>query len=112
MMLQDRGMKKWTAMMLPEHIKKLNEWDQEANQVPPPHLTEWELAHIQQQIRIAYDDKRPISLIIYQDDKRLVLTGFIQDLQQHQSILLLKTAQGIQTIPFNSIRGADIDDCY
>ncbi len=46
-MLRDRGSKKWTAMMLPEHVRLLREW-QEEDTIPDrkepdeQQLEEWE----------------------------------------------------------------------
>lgn len=111
-MIQDRGMKKWTAMMLPEHIEKLKECVEEENIETPSPLTDWELSHIQEQIAFAYKENVTISLTVYQDNKRLVFTGSIEQIKLQQAILSLKREKDIRDIPFASIRGADIDDFH
>jgi len=42
-MLRDRGRIKWTAMMLPEHVKMLREWQQEEVRVKPVEVDEQQL---------------------------------------------------------------------
>lgn len=42
-MLRDRGRIKWTAMMLPEHVKMLREWQQEEGRVKAVEVDEQQL---------------------------------------------------------------------
>ena len=49
-MIRDRGNIKWTAMMLPEHLRELRKWQAEDNLVKRPDLSEWDLQQIQQEI--------------------------------------------------------------
>ena len=51
--LQDRGSKKWVAMMLPEHVKLLREYMEEQKKTPRPELDEWDLDIIQENIQLA-----------------------------------------------------------
>lgn len=47
---RDRGKIKWTAMMLPEHISLLREWQAEDDYVKRPELSEWDLENIQEEL--------------------------------------------------------------
>lgn len=49
-MIRDRGNIKWTAMMLPEHLRELRKWQAEDDLVKRPDLSEWDLQQIQQEI--------------------------------------------------------------
>lgn len=40
--LQDRGNKKWVAMMLPEHVALLREYGKDIKREPKPDLDEWD----------------------------------------------------------------------
>jgi len=51
--VRDRGSKKWVAMMLPEHVKMLRDYNDELKQVPRPQLDEWDLEIIQDNIDLA-----------------------------------------------------------
>lgn len=111
-MIQDRGLKKWTAMMLPEHIEKLAKWNLEASRETRSSLMDWELAHIQQHIQRAYEEKLSISLTLYQDYRHFIVTGLIEQLNPDQSVLSFKTTERVYQVSFDSIQGADIDDFY
>lgn len=71
-MIQDRGNIKWTAMMLPEHVKMLREWQEEENQVERPVLSDWELDSIADEIKRAYKGKAAIRLTYWRD-------GYLKD---------------------------------
>lgn len=42
-MLRDRGRIKWTAMMLPEHVKMLRVWQQEEGRVKAVEVDEQQI---------------------------------------------------------------------
>ncbi|GKV67616.1 hypothetical protein NCCP2716_01140 [Sporosarcina sp. NCCP-2716] len=46
-MIRGRDRNKWTAIMLPEHIAKLREWQAEDDKLPQPVLSEFDLEEIQ-----------------------------------------------------------------
>lgn len=60
--LQDRGSKKWVAMMLPEHVKLLREYSEEIKKEPCPNLNEFDYEAIQDQIALAM--QRNVEIII------------------------------------------------
>lgn len=110
-MVKDRGMKKWTALMLPEHTEKLKAWDEAlAKPVRPSELMPWELEAIELTIDIAYRSHLPVSFTLFINDKWETVTGFIRTIDLNQSMLVLETTESLQPIPFDSIQGADIDD--
>ena len=52
--IRDRGTKKWTAMMLPEHLKELRIWENENKMVKRPELEEFELTLIAEEVERAH----------------------------------------------------------
>lgn len=50
---RDRGTIKWTAMMLPEHVKLLREWHAEDDYLPEPPHDEYEFEELAHQIQTA-----------------------------------------------------------
>lgn len=71
-MIRDRGNIKWTAMMLPEHVKMLSSWQEEDNQVKRPKLEGWELELIADEIERAYKSMTTIKLTYWRN-------GYIKD---------------------------------
>ncbi|MDM5335684.1 YolD-like family protein [Fictibacillus enclensis] len=49
-MLRDRGALKWTAMMLPEHVKALREFDRDQEKKVKPELDEQQLQLMEETI--------------------------------------------------------------
>lgn len=110
-MLRDRGSKKWTSLMLPEHVEALKNWDHERNlDKPPAERMEWEWADIQQKVEVAYHQKLPISFTVFRDHKWFVITGWIRQIYWHKAALLLECDDGKQNINFHTIQGAEMDD--
>lgn len=55
--LQDRGSKKWVAMMLPEHVALLRQYSEEIKREPKPELNEWDYDAIQHTLDAAIKSK-------------------------------------------------------
>lgn len=112
-MVKDRGMKKWTAMMLPEHLEKLTEWNETLKKPKRPvALMPWESEEIQQKIDTAYRSHVPISLTIFKHEKWTSLFGLIRTIKINQALLFLESKEGLQQIHFDSIQGVELDDSY
>jgi len=63
----DRGMKKWQGLMLIEHVKLIQEWQESDNQVERPVLDEFELTLIAEEIERAHKSKSTIKLTYWRD---------------------------------------------
>ncbi|MDN4495488.1 YolD-like family protein [Ureibacillus aquaedulcis] len=68
-MLKDRGNKKWTAMMLTEHVSDLRDWYESDFDVPEPDYDEVSLSSIADDLNIAYQAKSTVR-IYYWSNKR------------------------------------------
>lgn len=76
-MIRDRGTKKWTAMMLPEHVEMLREHKQALYETPRPQLDEWDLATIQETIEIAMKRNVEVTVKVWSDGEFIYQVGKI-----------------------------------
>lgn len=79
-MIKDRGNIKWTAMMLPEHLEALRQWQAEDNFVPRPELSEWDLEEIQSVIDTALRRKCQTAVQTWKAGEIRMHTGVIEDM--------------------------------
>lgn len=110
-MLRDRGSKKWTSLMLPEHVEALKRWDDERQlEKPPGERMDWELEELQMVIERAYRHQHIVSITVYRDKQWGVMTGWIRQINWNQNVLLFECDKRIQSIYFHTIQGAELDD--
>jgi len=76
--LQDRGSKKWVAMMLPEHVKMLREYGEEIKKEPRPDLNEFDYEAIQDQIALAMQRNVEIKIKRWKEGEFIYNRGTIQ----------------------------------
>lgn len=76
-MIRDRGNIKWTAMMLPEHLRELRKWQAEDDLVKRPDLSEWDLQQIQQEIDRAIRSRKLTEVQTWRDGILHMHTGVI-----------------------------------
>ena len=72
---RDRGNIKWNALMLPEHVKLLREWQEEDKKIAKPQLGEWQLEEMNAQLQMAYEQKLPIVLDFWRGDAYYTITS-------------------------------------
>lgn len=111
-MLKDRGTIKWTALMLPEHVKLLREWNKEDDYQLPKEKSEWELEELQQTIQYAASAKKPLSLSIWNNQYWVYEQGIITALDRSKGALLLETNTVVKRVPVNFIYDAKLLDEY
>lgn len=109
---KDRGVIKWTALMLPEHVKELRSWQDELKQVQPNELHEWELANLQQTIARAYHQNVRIQLTTYSNRLWQNVEGMITALHIQQQQLIVQTQTAQLTIHLPTIQHAEVDDSF
>ncbi|MDS9471265.1 YolD-like family protein [Sporosarcina pasteurii] len=100
--IRDRGTKKWTAMMLPEHVELLRGWLAEDHYVERPAYEEWELELLQDEIQLAEASK---SIVHIQTWKEGVVTSYQGKIIE----LNIESRQIILQDPF-SIERLKVDD--
>lgn len=77
-LIVDRGLKKWTAMMLPEHKVLLKEWDRSQNDILPPKRDEYEMGELAEQLSRAMIDTKTVSLTYWKDKRNYTIEGIIK----------------------------------
>ena len=87
--IRDRGTKKWTAMMLPEHVEALREWMAEDDYVEKPQFNDWELRLVQEEIERSVQSGSPVNIQIWKDGKVITFEGVISEIDIRLRQLLL-----------------------
>ncbi|KOY80506.1 YolD-like family protein [Lysinibacillus macroides] len=105
--MKDRGMVKWTAMMLPEHQMLLKIWRQERLMEPQRERAEWELEELQQTITRALTQHHYILLTVWEYGRYRQWSGIIQAINDKE--LLLVTDTVTKSIPLSYIDAAYIE---
>ncbi|WP_062231514.1 YolD-like family protein [Fictibacillus sp. FJAT-27399] len=75
MTLRDRGSLKWTAMMLPEHVKALREFDWDQSKKVKPELDEQQLEIIEETICEAMAENLDLCFTYFKQDDFHLLIG-------------------------------------
>jgi len=89
MNLKDRGNKKWTAMMLIEHRKRLKELKEREKDREKPILDEQEKAAINFKLQKAIQKKLPVE-IKYYDNKRIkTTTGVVKKVNLNRKEVII-----------------------
>jgi len=95
-MIRDRGRKKWTSLMLPEHVELLKElWDEE-NQREKPILEEQMKEFIEKKILNSYVTQRSICVKYYKNNQILRVQGKIIHLDEQKGQITFQCGMKIQ----------------
>ncbi|MEK5270553.1 YolD-like family protein [Aeribacillus sp. FSL K6-8394] len=81
-MIQDRGGIKWTAMMLPEHVKLLREYNESLDKVEKPVLDEQKYEEFNEVICEAMEENITLQFTYYQKGEIKKLVGNIHYIDQ------------------------------
>ena len=95
---RDRETIKWTAMMLPEHVKLLREWQAEDDYVPEPQHDEYDYDELAHQIQTAVQTNSFVHVTYWQDGEALSIEGTIQALPIQSLKLSILSPQGNKAI--------------
>ncbi len=95
---RDRGKIKWTAMMLPEHISLLREWQKEDDYMPKPELTDFDLQDIQEQLESAMMRKCMTQVRTWKDGKVTGYLGIVEEIDVRNQFIKLQDPFDIERI--------------
>ncbi|MGE6604490.1 YolD-like family protein [Lysinibacillus fusiformis] len=109
-MLHERGNKKWTSLMLAEHLVQVKEWKKEQYYDKKRDLTEWELEEIEQTVQQAFKLQKLIKLTLWEHHKLHDLVGLVTGADAYKKELLLETDLSIKRISFELIQKASLVD--
>ena len=88
-MLRDRGLKKWTAMMLPEHVTLLREWKASDSYEKRPIVDEDSLQSCAERINQAWSSRSPLTILCWEHGHKVQHTGVITALNTYKRSLQL-----------------------
>lgn len=108
--IHDRGTKKWTAMMLPEHIVALREHAEMEHYIKRPQLDDWELEAIQMEIEIAFKRQCVAKVTMWRKGKTVMYTGKISVLDHRLGLISLEGPFGEDRIPVADVIRVDSMD--
>lgn len=111
MSIRDRGTKKWTAIMLPEHVRGLRKiWHEEFEQREKPILDEEQINEINQKIVNASELKKAVTIKTREKGFFQQYSGRIHKADPLERYLYLKEDQGVKRIPYADIIDVSIAD--
>lgn len=79
MSLKDRGLKKWTAFMLPEHVEMMKEFDRD-DFVRKPIIDEYMVQEFELKIQYAAEARQLIIFKVWRDGFTEEIGGYVQRL--------------------------------
>jgi len=90
-MLKDRGSKKWTAMMLTEHVKDIREWYESGNDIPEPQYDEFSLNALADELNIAFQTRSTVQINYWGNKRAEKYEGQIIELLPNEQVMKLRT---------------------
>lgn len=108
--LQDRGSKKWVAMMLPEHVSLLREYGQEIKREPKPDLDEWDYDEIQHTLDMAIKSKADTKVKLWRDGAFIYNRGTIESVNLIKRTIELEDSFTLMSLNLDEIVHVTIMD--
>jgi len=104
MNLKDRGNKKWTAMMLIEHRKRLKELKESEKDREKPILDDQEKAAINFKLQQAVQNNLPGEIKYYEDKRFKTASGVIKKVNLNQKeVIIFEKTDAQQKISINNL---------
>ncbi|MBU9714737.1 YolD-like family protein [Evansella tamaricis] len=108
---RDRGVIKWTSMMLPEHVQMLKKLSEEHQKIKPPEIDGQVLEEWSRTLAEAYQGESPLLITTVTAGRTETFRGFVRKLDQMERQLWLEcpiTSRRFR-IPFQEIVDIYID---
>jgi hypothetical protein len=96
MNLKDRGNKKWTAMMLIEHRKRLKELKESEKDRKKPVLDDQEKEEINYKLQQAFQQKLQIEVKYHEDKRFKTASGIIKKVKSNRKEIIISEKGGEQ----------------
>jgi hypothetical protein len=113
-MIRDRGRIKWTAMMLPEHVKLLRDWVKEDQYEQKKSIDEQQLEGMNEILMEAVEFNQLVAVTHYQNNNYEVVVGKIHnwdELAQKLHIIdRFKEIHPIAIVDIADVRLMDVSD--
>lgn len=102
--LRDRGRKKWTSIMLTEHLQLLREWQKEDTLTKRPELSDWDLEGIHESLMSAKQRQCQTFIKTWKAGTTSTFHGTIEHLDIQKKLVLLEDPfSKIERIPADEI---------
>lgn len=105
---RDRGKIKWMAMMLPDHISLLREWEADDEFLKRPDLSEWDLENIQEELERGLKMKCQTLVKVWDDGKIKSYFGTIESIELHNRCIMLQDPFDMERIKFEDIMSVQV----
>jgi hypothetical protein len=107
--IRDRGNIKWTAMMLPEHVKLLRDWAKEDEFETKPELDEQQLDQMNEVIEEAMTYGEELFITYFDQAYHNTIRGTIHSVDEVGQKLRVSFGEEsvLLTIPFHTITRVD-----
>lgn len=110
-MIRDRGTKKWTAMMLPEHVSMLKVAWTNYDKTTKPNLDEYQLQEIDEKINRAVEYRLPVIFELWYDGFSQDLEGVIKKVDHINNLVWISELNGdLHKIKYKSIISVEFVD--
>ncbi len=110
MSLKDRGLKKWTAFMLPEHVEMMKELDHD-DFVQKPIIDEYMVQEFELKIQYAAEARQLIVFKVWNDGFEEEVRGFVYRLDPIQKEVRLQDENGgLKRVKFENIIEVEVED--
>ncbi|MDN3448699.1 YolD-like family protein [Planococcus sp. APC 3906] len=103
--IKDRGTIKWTAMMLPEHVQMLRDWQKHERSDARPYLDEFDLEALYEEIHLAYRRQCLVEIQVWQEEAQ-AFTGIVTAIDLRLKMLSLDSSGNVLKFSFDDIIGA------
>ena len=108
--LQDRGSKKWVAMMLPEHVALLRQYSEEIKREPKPELDEWDYDAIQHTLDAAIKSKADTKIKRWKDGEFIYNRGTVESVNLQKREIELQDPFSLLSLKLDEIVDVTIMD--
>jgi YolD-like protein len=103
-MIRDRGNIKWTAMMLPEHVKLLREFGDTHDLVEKPILDEDKLEEINEFLGEAMEYNFPLMFSYYYKGRAKTISGNVHYIDVHRKeIRIVTKKEEMERVSFSDV---------
>ncbi len=106
-MIRDRGTKKWTAMMLSEHVRELRLWKDKDHYIERPELDGFDLQAIQHEIEVAQKRKCQVHVKSWDKEKIAFYMGVIKEINVESMWITIDSPFGKDRMPVEDLIGVE-----
>jgi hypothetical protein len=108
----DRGIKKWTSFMLPEHVDLLREFDdKEYYKTSKPMLDPYQKQELEEKIHYAMEYHYSVTIETWVGGLTEQIHGRIHDLDPFQKDVRVQDDEGhVERVKFESIIDVEVED--